>query len=87
MVSTVLVINYELGPDATPDDYSKLARTLADLGAKRLLLSSWAIRTPLTPAELGDRLRAVLGSRGDRLLIVQVAGHHELNALVALENV
>jgi hypothetical protein len=79
-----MVITYDLRPQATPKDYSHLAGGLTGLGATRLFLSSWAIRSSLTPDALAQAIWPYLDAAGDRLLVVEVGAHAEINTAPTL---
>lgn len=84
MISKLMVISYDLRPDATPKDYAQLASGLSSLGATRLLLSLWALRTSLTPAALVEAIGPYLDADRDHLLVVEVAAHAEMNTTPSL---
>lgn len=83
-MNRLMVVTYDLRPTATPKDYERLAGTLASLGAKRLFLAAWAIRTAMSPQELARTLWAHLDADADRLLVAEVGEHAEFNTLTAL---
>jgi hypothetical protein len=83
-MSRLLVVTYDLRPDATPKDYAHLASGLSSLGATRLFLSSWAMRTSMTPGEIAETIGRYL-DRADRLLVVEVVGHAAINPVAPLD--
>ena len=86
-MSRLMVITYDLRPTATPRDYERLAGTLIGLGAKRLFLAAWAIRSSMTPQELARTIWTHLDADADRLLVVEVGEHAEFNTLTPLGTV
>jgi hypothetical protein len=87
VMSRLLVVTYDLRPEATPKDYAHLASGLTGLGAKRLFLSSWAIRTSLTPAETAEAIGKYLDRTADKLLVVEVTGHAAINPAAPLDGI
>ena len=82
----LMVITYDLRPQATPRDYAHLASGLSGLGATRLFLSSWAIRSPLTPDALAQAIWPYLDGSADHLLVVEVGAHAGINTTPPLES-
>ena len=75
----VYLINYDLD-EGTDEEYQDIENRLTELGAKRVLLSQWALDSPLTATELWRRIedlflfdRRVEGGVGDRLLIAAIS--------------
>jgi hypothetical protein len=87
VISRLLVVTYDLRPEATPKDYANLASGLTGLGATRLFLSSWAIRTSMTPVETADAIAKYLDLAADKLLVVEVSGHAAINPAAPLESI
>lgn len=86
-MSKLMVITYDLRPEAMPKDYAHLAGGLNSLGATRLFLSAWAIRTSLTPAALAQEIGPYLHASADRLLVVEVAAYAEINTAPTLGSI
>lgn len=67
-------------------DYPKLIERLTSLGARRVLLSMWALRGNYTTAGLRDTLKAYLDSN-DRLVVVESADWSSWNAMVDVNTI
>ncbi len=65
----------------TNRDYQSLYDELDRLGAKRILLSVWALKTTASCEQLRDHLAAMIGS-SDRLICIGAADWASLRAMV-----
>jgi hypothetical protein len=79
------LISYDLN---TPGkDYKRLYDALASIGAKRILLSQWAVRRDgTTCAQIRDALWALMDSN-DRLLVMEVGAFAANNLMTKLGEV
>lgn len=85
-MSKKYLVSYDL---LTPGkDYSKLYSGLAQLGAKRAMLSTWALRSTLTSRQIYDFLRSLM-DENDRLLVNELTTDwvHSSNLLVDLNTI
>lgn len=80
------VISYDLRLGATADDYDRMAQALEALGAQRVLLSDWALRTNYTAVQLRDHFRTFMDAN-DRLVVVLVADWASFNAITDMTTI
>lgn len=67
-------------------DYPKLIEKLTGMGARRVLLSMWALRGNYTAVGLRDGLKEYL-DRNDRLVVVESATWASWDAMVDINTV
>lgn len=67
-------------------DYSRLTTELVALGAERILLSDWALKSNYTAAQLRDHLKQFL-DRNDRLMVAEVGNWASWNAMADINKV
>lgn len=67
-------------------NYDQLYAALERLGAKRVLLSVWALRGNYTAAALRDSLKQHMDSN-DRLLVIESADWAAWNAMIKIADV
>ena len=67
-------------------NYDQLYAALERLGAKRVLLSVWALRGNYTAAGLRDSLKQHMDSN-DRLLVIESADWAAWNAMIKIADV
>jgi CRISPR-associated endonuclease Cas2 len=80
-----LLISYDLQwPNASEDDYGELYKALAEIGARRIQESVWAVRSEKTPNELFKRLHRHLHA-GDRLLVARISSFRSVEAIHLLK--
>lgn len=65
------LISYDLNKPGK--NYSELLEELRALGAKRILLSQWVLRSAHRVSDLRDDLKRLMDTN-DRLLIVEISG-------------
>lgn len=65
------VVSYDLREGATVEDYQRIGEALRGLGAEKVLLSQWALRSSFTADTLRDHLATFMDGN-DRLLVTQV---------------
>lgn len=80
------IISYDLRIGATPDDYDRIARALEALGARRVLLSDWALRTTYTAVQLRNHFQTFMDAN-DRLVVVLVADWAAFNPITDMNTI
>jgi hypothetical protein len=80
----LFTISYDLNKPG--QNYQPLYDELARIGAKRVLLSDWIVRTESTVITLRDHFRQFIDSN-DRLLVVQVETWASWKAMVDINSV
>jgi len=80
------LISYDLTKDSA-DAYKALGEELTRLGAKRVLLSQWALRNAATAEQLRDHLWGYMDAN-DRVLVSDLsAGWASMRALTDINDI
>ena len=61
-------------------DYAALTTALRELGAKKILLSHWVLRSPNSAAQIRKHLKQFI-DQGDRLFVSQISDWASYNTI------
>lgn len=61
-------------------DYSSLTNALRELGAKKVLLSHWVLRSPSSAVQIREYLKQFIDT-GDRLFVAQISDWASYNTV------
>ena len=73
--------------DPEPQKYNKITQELDNLGAKKVTLSQWVLRSTIDEVALANKLSiSAIDASKDRLIIVKITDHVAINPITELDS-